>query len=66
MERHSGDVLRMSFQRLHTRLVLVVPYLDEAVVCAGDQVRLVTSRVVIQTVHALLVTLKCEIGGAGT
>ena len=47
MERHSGDVLRMSFQRLHTRLVLVVPYLDEAVVCAGDQVRLVASRVVI-------------------
>ena len=54
--------MRVSLQRLHTRLGLVVPDLDQFVVSAGNKVRSVPAAEVLDTVHALLMPLQCEVG----
>ena len=51
----------MSVQRLDTCFVLVVPNLHESIIGTGDQVRLVSTGVVVHTVDSLLVTFKSEV-----
>uniref|UniRef100_A0A6B0UT11 Putative secreted protein n=1 Tax=Ixodes ricinus TaxID=34613 RepID=A0A6B0UT11_IXORI len=56
----------MALQRLDACLVLVVPYLYEPVICARDEVGLVTAVVVVHAVHPLLVAVQREVGGHGS
>jgi hypothetical protein len=51
----------MALERLHAGLVLVVPDLDELVVGARDEVRLVAGERVLDGVDALLVALEREV-----
>lgn len=55
----------MSLKSLDAGLVLVVPDLDEPVVGAADEVRLVAAVVVVDAVHPLLVPVQCEVGRVG-
>ena len=54
--------LRVALQGLNAGLVLVIPDLDEPVVCTADEVRLVAAMVVVHAVHALLVTVQGKVG----
>ncbi len=54
--------LRMPFQRLNASLVLVIPDLDQTIVGATDEVRLVAAVVIVDAVDALLVTVQREVG----
>ena len=63
MKGYCGDVVGVALQRLNAGFVLVIPNLDLAVVRARDQVRLVAAGVVVNAVHALLVTLQGEVRG---
>ena len=65
VKRDARDVLRVAVERLHARLVLVVPDLDESVVGARDQVGLVAAVVVVDAVDALVVALEREVGRRG-
>mmetsp|Transcript_12328 Transcript_12328/g.40502 ORF Transcript_12328/g.40502 Transcript_12328/m.40502 type:complete len:453 (+) Transcript_12328:1401-2759(+) len=62
MEAHGADVVRVALQRLHARLGLVVPNLDELVIRARDEVRSVATHVVIHTVHPLVVPFESKVG----
>ena len=62
MEAHRAHIMRVSLQRLHTRLGLVVPDLDQFVVSARNKVRSVPSAEVLDTVHALLITPSVKLG----
>ena len=62
VEAHRADVVRVSLERLHARLGLVVPDLYQLVVRAGDEVRAVAAAEVLHAVHALLVPLQREVG----
>lgn len=48
----------VALKGLQTGLGLVVPDLDAAIVCATQQVRLVTARVVVDAVHAFVVATR--------
>ena len=63
MKGDGGDVVGVALQRLNAGFVLIIPDFDAAVVGAGNQVRLVTARVVRHAIHALLVAFQREIGG---
>ena len=56
METNARDILGVSHQRLYTRLVLIIPDLSHKIVGTGDEVRLVGSSVVVQTVDPFLVS----------
>lgn len=62
VEDREGYVGGMPFERLHARLVLVVPDLDGTVVTRGDHVRPVTAVVVLDIVDALFVRLQAVVG----
>ena len=58
VEHDRAHVVRVPVQRLHDALRLVVPDLHRLVVRAGEEVRLVAGGVVVDAVHAALVTLE--------
>ena len=53
----------MAFERLHTRLVLVVPNFDGLVVGARNNVRLVAGERILERIDALFVTFERKVSG---
>ena len=52
----------MALQRLNARLVLIIPDLDQTIVGAADEIRLVAAVVVVDAIDALLVAVQREVG----
>jgi hypothetical protein len=61
MEANRGDIVRMAEQGLQTSASLVIPNLDHVVVSTREEIWLVSSRIVINTVDSLLVRLQREV-----
>jgi hypothetical protein len=55
----------VAFKSLDASLVLVIPDFDESVVGTADEIRLVSTVIVVDTVHPFLVTVQCKIRGVG-
>ena len=65
VEARGDDVVGVAWHRRDAALRLVVPNLDGVVVRTRDEVRLVTTGVVVDAVHAAVVTLQREVGHVG-
>mmetsp|Transcript_11107 Transcript_11107/g.24459 ORF Transcript_11107/g.24459 Transcript_11107/m.24459 type:complete len:262 (+) Transcript_11107:1592-2377(+) len=65
VEDSGGDVALVTNQGVHTAPRLVIPDPDGLVVGSGDQVRLLPTRAVLDTVHTFGVPVQAEMGGGG-
>jgi len=55
------NILCVSFQGLHTCLVLIVPYLNKAIICSRNQIWFITTMIIINTVHTFLMAFESKI-----
>ena len=62
MEANSRNIVGVGIERLHTALALIIPDLDELVVCTRHQVRLITTVVVLDTVDAFFMPTQRIVG----
>jgi len=55
------NILCMSFQGLYTCLVLIVPYLNKAIIRSRNQIWLITTMIIINTVYTFLMAFESKI-----